>query len=127
LPCLSSVMYAGLATHYICGWLGKSWRCHLSVLSFAFFVKFQTACFDTDNSMMPDDHCTFGSNILSWPARYHSWESPDVADTERSQVQYFDGIWKSLANRSMKCVYKAANLWGHGDRPVSQDGKRQRT
>jgi hypothetical protein len=55
------------------------------------------------------------------------WESLNVADTERSQVQYFDGIWKSLANRSMQCVYKAANLWGHGDRPVSQDGKRHRT
>lgn len=58
-----------------------------------------------DTSIITDGHCTFGSYNLSCPARYQSWESVYIADSEQSQVARFDQIWVSLAHRSIQTVY----------------------
>jgi hypothetical protein len=58
-----------------------------------------------DKSIITENHCTFGSYNLSCPARYQNWESVYVADSDQSQVQRFDQIWTSLANRDIQTVY----------------------
>ena len=75
-----------------------------------------------DKSIITDNHCTFGSYNLSCPARCRSWESFYVADRDQSQVQRFDVLWNSLANRSIQ------NVPGYTDlAPPSPTPKRQRT
>ena len=76
-----------------------------------------------DKSIITVNHCTFGSYNLSCPARYQSWESLYVADKDQSQVQRFDVLWNSLANRSIQ------NVPGYTDLapPSPPTLKRQRT
>lgn len=74
-----------------------------------------------DKSVITDNHCTFGSYNLSCAARYQCWESLYVSDRDQSQVDRFDDIWTSLANRSIQ------NVPGYSDlAPPSPTFKRQR-
>ena len=51
-----------------------------------------------DNSIITDSHCTFGSYNLSSQARYQSWESLHVADTDQSQLERFDTLKLEVEN-----------------------------
>jgi len=58
-----------------------------------------------DNSLITDLHTTFGSYNLTNAARHQNWESLHVADAEPSHAAHFDGLWNSLARRTVRDVY----------------------
>ena len=74
-------------------------------------IRGYNCCSMHDNSIITDNHCTFGSYNMSCPARYQSWESLYIADVDPSQVQRFDRVcWNSLAHRNLQDVKGWAKL-----------------